>query len=152
MQTPSQILAARVVAKLLETGKTLATAESCTGGLIAARITDVPGCSSVFFGGCVTYTNEIKEALLGVDPATIAAHTEISAETAREMAKGARKRLGTDLAVSTTGIAGPNGSAPISPFRPPASPARAAVHPSTRSAPFTSRFQRKQTRKHGGST
>ena len=115
MQTPSQILAARVVAKLLETGKTLATAESCTGGLIAARITDVPGCSSVFFGGCVTYTNEIKEALLGVGHATITMHTEISAETAREMAQGARKRLGTDLAVSTTGIAGPGGGTPEHP-------------------------------------
>ena len=115
MQTSSQILATRVVAKLRDTGKTLATAESCTGGLIAARITDVPGCSSVFFGGCVTYTNEMKEALLGVDPATIAAHTEISAETAREMAHGARKRLGTDLAVSTTGIAGPGGGTPEHP-------------------------------------
>lgn len=105
----SKTLASRVVAKLLETGTTLSTAESCTGGLIAARITDVPGCSSVFFGGCVTYTNEIKQVLLGVLAETLAAHTEISAETALEMARGARERLGTDIGVSTTGIAGPGG-------------------------------------------
>lgn len=105
----TKALAARVVARLLETGKTLSTAESCTGGLIAARVTDVPGCSAIFFGGCVTYTNEIKQALLGVRPETIAAHTEVSAQTACEMAQGARARLGTDLAVSATGFAGPGG-------------------------------------------
>ena len=115
IQEQSKVLAARVVAKLLASGQTLATAESCTGGLIAARITDIPGCSSVFFGGCVTYTNEMKETLLGVNPATIAAHTEISAETACEMARGARIRLGTDLAVSSTGIAGPGGGTPEHP-------------------------------------
>lgn len=108
-------LAPRVVARLIETGRTLATAESCTGGLIAARITDVAGCSAVFLGGCVTYTNDIKIALLGVDPATVAAHTEVSAEVAREMARGARARLGTDLAVSATGFAGPGGGTPQNP-------------------------------------
>lgn len=108
-------LAARVVARLIETGRTLATAESCTGGLIAARITDVAGCSAVFLGGCVTYTNDIKIALLGVDPATVAAHTEVSAEVAREMARGARARLGADLAVSATGFAGPGGGTPQNP-------------------------------------
>ena len=104
-----QALAAQVVAKLLAERKTLATAESCTGGMIASHITAIPGCSSVFFGGCVTYTNEIKQKLLGVSAETLAAHTEISAETACEMAQGAREQLGTDLAVSTTGIAGPGG-------------------------------------------
>ena len=104
-----QVLAAQVVDKLLAERKTLATAESCTGGMIASHITAIPGCSSVFFGGCVTYTNEIKQKLLGVSTETLAAHTEISAETACEMAKGARERLGTDLAVATTGIAGPGG-------------------------------------------
>ena len=108
-------LAARVVARLIETGRTLATAESCTGGLIAARITDVAGCSAVFLGGYVTYTNDIKIALLGVDPATVAAHTEVSAEVAREMARGARARLGADLAVSATGFAGPGGGTPQNP-------------------------------------
>ena len=108
-------LAARAVARLIETGKTLATAESCTGGLIAARVTDVPGCSAVFLGGCVTYQNEIKIALLGVDPAAIAAHTEVSYEVARQMARGARVRLGADLAVSATGFAGPGGGTPENP-------------------------------------
>ena len=102
-------LAAQTVKKLLETGKTLATAESCTGGLIAARVTDVAGCSAVFLGGCVTYTNEIKMALLGVNPASVEAYTEVSAQVAREMASGARGRLGADLAVSATGFAGPGG-------------------------------------------
>lgn len=102
-------LASQVVTALKKHHKTLASAESCTGGLIAARITDVPGCSSAFFGGCVTYTNDIKQALLGVRAETLAQYTEISPETACEMAEGARLRLGTDLAVSTTGIAGPGG-------------------------------------------
>lgn len=110
-----QVLAAQVVAKLLAERKTLATAESCTGGMIASHITAIPGCSSVFFGGCVTYTNEIKMALLGVDPASIAAHTEVSAEVAWEMARGARTRLGADLAVSATGFAGPGGGTPENP-------------------------------------
>ena len=108
-QTETKDLAAQTVKRLLETEKTLATAESCTGGLIAARVTDVPGCSAVFLGGCVTYTNEIKTALLGVDPASIAAHTEVSAQVAKELARGARERLGADLAVSATGFAGPGG-------------------------------------------
>ena len=104
-----QALAAQVVAKLLAERKTLATAESCTGGMIASHITAIPGCSSVFFGGCVTYTNEIKQKLLGVRTETLAAYTEVSAQTAREMARGVRERLGTDIGVSTTGFAGPGG-------------------------------------------
>ncbi len=94
---------------LHEKGLTLCCAESCTGGLIAERITSVAGCSDVFFGGCVTYTNEIKQALLGVSAATLERHGAVSAETAMEMARGARERLGTDIAVSATGIAGPSG-------------------------------------------
>jgi nicotinamide-nucleotide amidase len=92
-----------------EKGLTLATAESCTGGLIGQRVTAVSGASAVYYGGFVTYQNEIKIKVLGVDPATIAAHTEVSAETAAEMAKGARERLGTDVGLSTTGYAGPTG-------------------------------------------
>lgn len=109
MKEDSKTLAALTVAKLLETGKTLATAESCTGGLVAARITDVPGCSAIFYGGCVTYTNEIKQKLLGVRTETLNAYTEVSAQTACEMAQGTRERLGTDIGVSTTGFAGPGG-------------------------------------------
>ena len=92
-----------------EKGLTLATAESCTGGLIGQRVTAVSGASAVYYGGFVTYQNEIKIKVLGVDPATIAAHTEVSAETAAKMAKGARERLGTDVGLSTTGYAGPTG-------------------------------------------
>lgn len=109
MNESTHTLAARTVAKLIETGKTLATAESCTGGLIAARITDVAGCSAVFYGGCVTYTNEVKQKLLGVRTETLATYTEISHQTACEMARGVRERLGTDIGVSATGFAGPGG-------------------------------------------
>lgn len=92
-----------------EHGLTLACAESCTGGLIGARITGVAGASRVFVGGCITYTNDMKIQRLGVNPATIAAHTEVSAETAAEMATGVRERLGVDVGLSATGYAGPTG-------------------------------------------
>ena len=98
-----------LVGKLIEKGRTLCCAESCTGGLIAQRITDVSGCSAVFFGGCVTYTNEMKMALLGVSGETLGRYTAVSPQTAMEMARGARLRLGTDIAVSATGYAGPTG-------------------------------------------
>ena len=104
-----------VIRFLREKKLTLCTAESCTGGLIAKRLTDVSGASEVFFGGCVTYTNEIKERLLGVSHQTLAAHGAVSAETAMEMARGARLRLGTDVAVSATGLAGPGGGTPECP-------------------------------------
>jgi len=101
-----------VVRRLKEKGLTLCTAESCTGGLIAKRMTDVSGASEVFFGGCVTYTNEIKERLLGVSADTLSLFGAVSAEVAAEMARGARERLGTDIAVSATGLAGPGGGTP----------------------------------------
>jgi nicotinamide-nucleotide amidase len=94
---------------LLESGKTVATAESCTGGLIAKRLTDIPGSSAAVLGGFVTYTNEMKMSMLGVSPDTLEQYTAVSEQTAAEMARGARMRTGADVALSTTGFAGPGG-------------------------------------------
>jgi nicotinamide-nucleotide amidase len=88
---------------------TLASAESCTGGFVAGRMTGVPGASDVFLGAIVAYANEIKEGLLGVSTETLARHGAVSAECALEMAEGARRALGADVAVSVTGVAGPGG-------------------------------------------
>jgi PncC family amidohydrolase len=93
----------------------LATAESCTGGLIADRITDTPGSSDYFLGGLVAYSNVLKETLLGVRHETLLAHGAVSELTAREMAQGARERLGADVALAVTGIAGPTGGTPEKP-------------------------------------
>jgi nicotinamide-nucleotide amidase len=94
---------------LRERGLTLGTAESCTGGLVAARLTDVPGSSDVFHGAIVAYANEVKAVQLGVDEAVLAEHGAVSAETAAAMARGARSALDVTVAVSVTGIAGPDG-------------------------------------------
>ena len=99
----------RVIEKLRERGLLLATAESCTGGLCAKRLTDVAGASQVFCGGVVSYTNDVKMRLLGVKEETLAQFGAVSGETAREMAEGARKATGADVAVSVTGLAGPGG-------------------------------------------
>jgi nicotinamide-nucleotide amidase len=96
-------------------GLTLATAESCTGGMVAARLTGVPGASAVFKGGVVAYANEVKESGLGVPATTLERYGAVSAETALAMAEGARERLGADVAVSVTGIAGPDGGTPEKP-------------------------------------
>ena len=90
-------------------GLTLATAESCTGGLVAARLTSVPGSSDVFLGGVVAYANEAKADQLGVPAATLERHGAVSAETAGAMAAGARERLHADVAIAVTGVAGPGG-------------------------------------------
>lgn len=97
-----------VVAMLKEKGLTLAVAESCTGGYIGKLLTDIPGASAAFAGGFITYSSEAKINLLGVSPETLQKHSAVSPETAMEMARGARERLETDLAVSVTGEAGPN--------------------------------------------
>lgn len=98
-----------VVFLLKEQGKKLACAESCTGGLLSKRITDVSGSSSVFDMGCVTYANQAKEDLLSVSRETLERFGAVSPETAREMAEGMVRRSGSDLGVGITGIAGPDG-------------------------------------------
>jgi nicotinamide-nucleotide amidase len=107
--------AAALVKILSEKNMTVCTAESCTGGLVSKKLTDVAGCSSVVAGGVVTYQTREKEALLGVDPALIEAHTAVSAPVAEAMAKGALRLLDTDLAIATTGYAGPGGGTEAEP-------------------------------------
>jgi PncC family amidohydrolase len=92
-----------------ERGLTLGTAESCTGGLVAARLTGVAGSSDVFRGGVVAYSNDLKERELGVSARVLEDHGAVSAEAAQAMAQGARERLGADIGVAVTGVAGPGG-------------------------------------------
>lgn len=99
-------------AALHAAGKTLATAESCTGGLVAARLVGVSGSSAYFMGGVVSYSNAAKQHLLGVPQADLERYGAVSTETALAMARGARRAFGTDIAVSTTGVAGPTGGTP----------------------------------------
>jgi nicotinamide-nucleotide amidase len=98
-----------VVKFLTKRGQTLAVAESCTGGFLAHRITNVPGASAVFLAGYVTYANEAKEGMLGIDPQLIAAHGAVSENVARAMAEAARQQAKATFALATTGIAGPSG-------------------------------------------
>lgn len=104
-----------VVIALHEKKLTLSAAESCTGGLIAKRVTDISGCSDVFFGGCVTYTNEVKHKLIGVSEETLERFGAVSYQTACEMARGVRLATGSDIGVSATGIAGPTGGSAQTP-------------------------------------
>ena len=102
-------IAAEVLQLCRERGLTLAAAESCTGGLIAKELTDIPGASQVFLGGVVSYTNHVKEQVLRVPAALLERCGAVSAPVARAMALGARVLTGADLAVSVTGLAGPDG-------------------------------------------
>jgi len=99
----------------VEKNLTLSIAESCTGGLIGHRITNVPGCSRYFKSDLVTYSNDVKEGILGVSEETLIAHGAVSEECVREMAAGVRKRTGTDVSVATSGVAGPDGGTPDKP-------------------------------------
>ena len=101
-------LAAEVLALLTKAGQTVATAESLTGGLVAAALTDVPGSSSAFRGGIVAYATELKSRLLGVDAAMLTEHGPVYAPVAAAMAEGVRKRLQATVGVATTGVAGPD--------------------------------------------
>lgn len=98
-----------VGARLFEKGMTVAVAESCTGGLVGAALTDVAGSSAYFLGGSISYANQEKTRALGVDPALITQHGAVSREVAEAMAEGIRSRTGASIAVSITGVAGPGG-------------------------------------------
>jgi nicotinamide-nucleotide amidase len=104
-----------VVERCRALGLRLATAESCTGGLVGARLTDVPGASDIYAGGVIAYSNEAKERHLGVPPSVLVEHGAVSAETAEAMAVGARAELRADVAIAVTGVAGPGGGTPEKP-------------------------------------
>jgi len=102
--------------RLRERHLTLATAESCTGGLIGHLLTEIPGSSDYYRGGLIGYSDALKQSELGVDAATLEHHGAVSAQTCIAMAEGARKRYGTDVAIAVTGIAGPTGDTPGKPL------------------------------------
>lgn len=104
-----------VVGLLIDRGRTVAVAESCTGGGLGSRLTSVPGSSAAFLGGFITYANAAKEALVGVPAALLESHGAVSAPVAEAMAAGARQRLGADYALSITGVAGPEGGTETKP-------------------------------------
>lgn len=108
MSSPPLPAAARVLDVLAERGETLATAESLTGGMLAALLTDVPGASRCFRGGVVAYASDLKESVLGVPAAVVAEHGVVSGPCAAAMAEGARRLTGSTYAVATTGVAGPD--------------------------------------------
>jgi len=115
MGLPDERLEERIGELLTRRGLTLAVAESCTGGLLGHRLTNVSGSSAYFQGGVISYSNEIKERILGIPHQTLVQHGAVSGETAMAMAREARRLLCTDIAVSVTGIAGPTGGTPEKP-------------------------------------
>jgi nicotinamide-nucleotide amidase len=104
-----EVKAGEIIAQFTANGRKVATAESCTGGLIAGALTEISGSSAVLDRGFVTYSNEAKVAMLGVETATLVAHGAVSRQTAIEMAQGAISHSAADFAVAVTGIAGPSG-------------------------------------------
>lgn len=115
MRSETLLLAQSVLAAARGRGWTLVTAESCTGGLVGAALTEIPGSSDVYERGFITYANRAKETLLHVPAELIAVHGAVSAQTAAAMAEGALQASPADLAVSVTGIAGPGGGSPVKP-------------------------------------
>lgn len=113
---PSYTLAQQIGAGLRGRGLTLAVAESCTGGLLGDMITDIPGSSDYFLGGVLSYSNQVKHDLLGVQAETLESVGAVSAQCAAEMAQGVRRLLGSDVALSITGIAGPTGGSEAKPL------------------------------------
>jgi nicotinamide-nucleotide amidase len=113
--TGEENLVDKVTRRLIESGRTVATAESCTGGMIGELLTNMPGSSKAFKGGAIVYSNDEKERQLGVAHATLVEHGAVSEPTVREMASGARQRFGVELAVAVSGIAGPDGGTPDKP-------------------------------------
>lgn len=100
---------------IMQKGLTIATAESCTGGLIAHILTEVAGASNYFIGGVVAYSNQVKQDILGVQTSTLDQYGAVSEQTAMEMAAGVRQKFNTDIGLSTTGVAGPSGGTPTKP-------------------------------------
>lgn len=116
LDTETLDLARKVNDRLTVAGQVMVTAESCTGGLIAAALTSVAGSSAILYGGFVTYANEAKSEMIGVPATLISAHGAVSEQVARAMAEGARTRAGVDLAIAVTGIAGPGGGSDTKPI------------------------------------
>lgn len=111
-----QAIARAIVQRLTQAKKTLAVAESCTGGFIASQITNVPGASKIFLGGIVSYSNDAKRKFLGVRARALARHGAVSEAVARQMAEGAREKFDADYAIAVTGIAGPSGGSKAKPM------------------------------------
>lgn len=108
--------AAQLIAELAKSKKTISVAESCTGGLLAGALTQVPGASSAFYGGFITYADQAKTRMIGVSARTIRDYGAVSEQVARAMADGARNTARTDYAISVTGIAGPSGASERKPI------------------------------------